>query len=106
MTFNAFLAFMGVPLGDGLAMEVANHCGVCLPAMASCSLAVSEFLELITRLLQYLNASKISWFVSGRGQTSPLPWLGCPQARLIHDLEKPSIRPQYANTARRGSMTS
>ncbi len=44
--------------------------------------------ESLTRLLQDLKTSKISGFVSGRGQTSPLPWLGRPQARLIHDLEK------------------
>ena len=67
---------------------------------------VPIFRRFITRLLQSLNASKISWSVSGRGQTSPLPWLGCPQARLIHDLEKQRIRPPYANAARRGSMTS
>ena len=41
---------------------------------------------LITRLLQYLKTSKISLFVSGRGNTSPLPWLGRPQARLTHAL--------------------
>ena len=36
MTLNAFLALMDVPRGGGLAMEVANPCGVCLPAKASC----------------------------------------------------------------------
>jgi len=45
-----------------------------------------RFQELITRLLQYLKTSKISLFVSGRGNTSPLPWLGRPQARLTHAL--------------------
>src|SRR5688500_4438169 len=45
-------------------------------------------MDLFTRLLQGLKISKISGFLSGRGQTSPPPRLGCPQARLIHDLEK------------------
>jgi hypothetical protein len=32
--------------------------------------------------------SKISQFLSGRGHTSPLPELGRPQARLVHDFAK------------------
>ena len=32
--------------------------------------------------------SKISRFLSGKGHTSPVPWLGRPQARLIHNLAK------------------
>jgi len=47
-------------------------------------------LTLKSRLLQGLKISKISGFVSGRGQTSPLPGLGRLPARLIHDLEQPS----------------
>jgi hypothetical protein len=45
---------------------------------------------LSSRLLQCPKTSKISWFVSGRGNTSPFPGLGTPQARLIHDLKKQS----------------
>ena len=45
---------------------------------------------LIARLLQCLKISTLSGFVSGRGQISPLPGLGRPQARLLHDLEQPS----------------
>ena len=43
---------------------------------------------MITRLSQGLKMSTISQFRSGRGHTSPLPELGRPQARLIHDFAK------------------
>jgi hypothetical protein len=41
-----------------------------------------------TRLLQDYKTSKISGFLSGRGQTLPLPWLGISPARSIQSLEK------------------
>jgi len=44
----------------------------------------------MTRLLQCLKTNKISGFLSGRGNTSPLPWLGRPQARPIHNRAKQS----------------
>jgi hypothetical protein len=55
---------------------------------------------------QGLKMSKIRWFLSGRGHTSPLPELGRPQTKLIHALKNRPAGLQETNMATRGSMTS